>query len=95
MSLITSLVDFNDLNLISQHCYCNPHCLNQNDKLHPHSRVEDVALKLVNILNAKTGSVWLIRPEQLQPFNVPDYRLPVKVGYTAANTYLPCYGQHR
>ena len=69
--------------------------LNQNDKLHPHSRVEDVALKLVNILNAKTGSVWLIRPEQLQPFNVPDYRLPVKVGYTAANTYLPCYGQHR
>ena len=65
------------------------------NSVHPLSRVEDVALKLVNILNAKTGSVWLIRPEQLQPFNVPDYRLPVKVGYTAANTYLPCYGQHR
>jgi len=37
---------------------------------------DEAALKLVNVLNAKNGSVWLIRPEQMQPFNVPDYVLP-------------------
>ncbi len=43
-------------------------------------RVEETALKLVNVLGAKSGSVWMIRPEQMQPFNVPDYKLPHRMG---------------
>ena len=56
------------------------------------SRVPDVALKLINILNSNSGSVWMIRPEQAQPFNIPDYRLPKKQGYAASNTFLKPYG---
>ena len=39
-------------------------------------RPDEAALKLINILNARNGSVWMIRPQQMQPFNVPDYVLP-------------------
>ena len=39
-------------------------------------RPEEAALKLINVLNARNGSVWLIKPKQMQPFNVPDYVLP-------------------
>ena len=38
--------------------------------------VDEAALKLINVLNARNGSVWLIKPQQMQPFNVPDYVLP-------------------
>ncbi len=38
--------------------------------------VDEAALKLINVLNAKNGSVWMIKPKQMQPFNVPDYVLP-------------------
>ena len=37
---------------------------------------DEAALKLINVLNAKNGSVWMIRPKQMQPFNAPDYVLP-------------------
>ena len=37
---------------------------------------EEVALKVINILNAKNGSVWYMRPNQMQPINIPDNRLP-------------------
>jgi len=37
---------------------------------------DEAALKLINTLNARNGSVWLIRPDQMQPFNAPDYVLP-------------------
>ena len=39
-------------------------------------RPDEAALKLINVLNARNGSVWLIKPKQMQPFNVPDYVLP-------------------
>lgn len=37
---------------------------------------EEAALKIFNIFNSVSGSVWLIRPGMMPPFNVPDYRLP-------------------
>uniref|UniRef100_D3PGX4 15-hydroxyprostaglandin dehydrogenase [NAD(+)] n=1 Tax=Lepeophtheirus salmonis TaxID=72036 RepID=D3PGX4_LEPSM len=37
---------------------------------------EEASLKIINVLNAKNGSVWFIRPHQLQPINIPDNRLP-------------------
>jgi len=37
---------------------------------------DEAALKLINVLNSRNGSVWLIKPKQMQPFNVPDYVLP-------------------
>ena len=40
----------------------------------------------MNILGANNGSVWMIRPEQMQPFNVPDYKLPVRMGYVRNGT---------
>ena len=39
-------------------------------------RPDEAALKLINVLNSRNGSVWLIKPKQMQPFNVPDYVLP-------------------
>ena len=42
----------------------------------PMLSVTEAALKLVNVLNARNGAVFLIKPNQMQPFNVPDYVLP-------------------
>ena len=39
-------------------------------------RPDEAALKLINVLNSRNGSVWLIKPKQMQPFNVPDCVLP-------------------
>lgn len=37
---------------------------------------DEFALKIINILNAKNGSIWFMRPRQMQPINIPDNRLP-------------------
>jgi len=37
---------------------------------------DEAALKIFNIFNSQSGSVWLIRPGMMPPFNIPDYRLP-------------------
>lgn len=37
---------------------------------------DEAALKVFNIFNSQSGSVWLIRPGMMPPFNIPDYRLP-------------------
>ena len=39
-------------------------------------RPDEAALKIFNIFNSQTGSVWLLRAGMMPPFNVPDYRLP-------------------
>ena len=49
--------------------------------------VDETALKLVNILSAKTGTVWMIRPNQMQPFNIPDYKLPHTQGYRSDDSF--------
>ena len=51
--------------------HCNPFLI-----LMEFFRPDEAALKLINVLNARNGSVWLIKPKQMQPFNVPDYVLP-------------------
>jgi len=37
---------------------------------------DEAALKIFNIFNCQSGSVWLLRPGMMPPFNIPDYRLP-------------------
>ncbi len=56
--------------------------------MHIPGRTEEVALKLINILGAKNGTVWMIRPNQMQPFNIPDYKLPHTQGYRSEHSYL-------
>jgi len=36
----------------------------------------EAATKLINCLNANNGSIWMMRPNQMQVFNVADYVLP-------------------
>jgi len=37
---------------------------------------DEAALKIFNVFNSQSGSVWLVRPGMMPPFNVPDYKLP-------------------
>lgn len=37
---------------------------------------DEAALKIFNVLNAASGSIWLLRPGMMPPFSVPDYVLP-------------------
>jgi len=37
---------------------------------------DEAALKIFDVFNATSGSIWLIRPGMMPPFNVPDYKLP-------------------
>jgi len=37
---------------------------------------DEAALKIFNVFKSQSGSVWLLRPGMMPPFNVPDYRLP-------------------
>ena len=39
-------------------------------------RPREAATKLINCLNANNGSIWMMRPNQMQVFNVADYVLP-------------------
>lgn len=36
----------------------------------------EAALKIFNVLRSESGSIWLLRPGMLPPFNIPDYKLP-------------------
>ena len=36
----------------------------------------EAALKIFNVCRGESGSIWLLRPGMLPPFNVPDYKLP-------------------
>jgi len=36
----------------------------------------EAALKIFNVFNAASGSIWLLRPGMMPPFSVPDYVLP-------------------
>merc|ERR1712130_320418 len=37
---------------------------------------DEAALKIFNVFKSESGSVWLLRPGMMPPFNVPDYSLP-------------------
>jgi len=37
---------------------------------------DEAALKVFNVFNAASGSIWLLRPGMMPPFSVPDYVLP-------------------
>lgn len=50
--------------------------IRQNFKGKEMLSTEEAALKLINVLNARNGSIWFIKPKQFQPLNVPDYVLP-------------------
>jgi len=47
--------------------------VSQNRQFHT---PEETAQKLLNILDAQNGTVWMIRPEQQQPFFIPDFEAP-------------------
>jgi len=36
----------------------------------------EAALKIFNVCRSESGSIWLLRPGMLPPFNIPDYKLP-------------------
>ena len=40
-------------------------------------RLDEAALKLINVLNAAPGSVWYFTPNQLQPANLPGILIQV------------------
>ena len=55
-------------------------------------RPDEAALKIFNTFNAMSGSIWLIRPGMMPPFNVPDYKLPqpkIQPGGFKINPLLP------